>query len=169
MEQDNIKVSLYEEDIYKTDTPKEEMVSLVTFRLDSEWYGVPILTTLEVLRIDKITYLPSAPSFIAGIINVRGNILSITDLKNIFGLSPSALSDKTRVVVIHKDDIETGLLIDEITEILTVPLSKIEPPLATIPASLVEYFKGAYKSPDRLIAILNVEKLLEKGEGYGDQ
>lgn len=159
---DNLKINLYEDDVYKKEEPHEEMVGLLVFRLAKEWYAVPLTTAKEVVPVEKIAYLPSVQPFVAGIINLRGNILAVTDCKVIFDLPQSEITDKTRIVVIHSGALETGLLVDEVREIVNVPLSAIAPPLATISGSLIEYFKGEYKAKDHLIAVLNVDKILEK-------
>ena len=161
---DDNKISLYEEDVYKREAPREESLSLVVFRLGPEWYGVPIAEAKEVVPVDKVTYLPFAPSFIVGIANLRGNILAVTDLKPVFGLPQAELTEQARIVVIYSGQFETGLLVDEVADIMDVPLSKIDPTLATIPRPLNEYFKGEHKAQDRLIAILNIEKILERKE-----
>jgi len=81
------KITLYEEDIYERKEPKEETWQFVVFRISCEWYALEIIKVRGITKIEKITYLPSAPTYIAGIVNLRGNILSVTDLKSIFGLA----------------------------------------------------------------------------------
>lgn len=155
------EIGLYEEDLYEREELKEETLQLVVFRLSQEWYGIEITKLREAMKIDKITYLPSSPTYIAGIVNLRGNILSVTDLKRIFGLPQEELNDKTRIVAIESGMLETGLLVDEIAEAIEVPISKIEPALATLAPEVAEYIEGHCKVDEKLVALLNADKILE--------
>lgn len=156
------EIALYEENLYEKEDLKEETLQLVVFRLAQEWYGVEITKVREVIKVENIAYLPSSPAHVAGIVNLRGNILSVTDLKRIFGLPHEELTEKTRIVAIEPGIVETGLLVDEISEAIVVPASKIEPPLSTIAPEMVEYLEGQCKVDDKLIALLNVEKVLQR-------
>jgi purine-binding chemotaxis protein CheW len=161
------KITLYEEDLYQEEV-KEKTVQFLVFRLSGEWYGVELTEAKEVVKVLRITYLPSSPEHIAGIINVRGTILSVTDLKTIFGLPQEELTEKSRLVVIEHGLLETALLVDEVWEVIEVPVSKIDPTLTTIPPERAEYIEGQCKIEDKLIAILNVEKILAKQENRSD-
>jgi purine-binding chemotaxis protein CheW len=150
------------EDLYEREAPKEKNLQLIVFRLTREWYGVEITKVKEVIKVGKITYLPSCPDHIAGIVNLRGYILSVTDLKPILGLVREEPTEKTRIIAIESDYFETGFLVDEVVESIEVPLSKIEPALLTLPAERAKYLRGQCKVDDKLIAIVNVEKVSEK-------
>jgi len=152
----------YREDLYERAEPKEETLHLIVFRLLREWYGVEITEVKEVIRVGKITYLPSSPESIAGIVNLRGNILSVTDLKTMFGLPHEDLTEKARIIAVESGICETGLLVDEVVESIQVPISKIEPPLLTIPAEGATYIKGQCNIRNKLIALVSLEKVLEK-------
>ena len=155
-------IAHYKEDLYEREELKEETLQLIVFRLAREWYGVEITKVKEVIKADRITYLPSSPEHIAGIINLRGYILSVTDLKKMFGLPHVEPTEKTRIIAIESGILETGLLVDEVVESIEVPLSRVELPLLTIPAEGAKYIKGQYKVDDKLIALIKVEKVLEK-------
>jgi purine-binding chemotaxis protein CheW len=155
------KTTLYEKDFYEDKEVKEETIKLVVFRVSNEWYGVEISKSREVAKIEKITYLPSSPEHIAGIVNLRGDILSVTDLKRVFGLPQEQLTEKSRLVVIESGDLETGLLVDEVDEVMDAAVNKIHPTLATISAERADYLTGEYKMDNKLIGILNVEKILK--------
>jgi purine-binding chemotaxis protein CheW len=155
-------IAHYKEDLYEREELKEKNLQLVVFRLDREWYGLEISKVKEVIRAGKITYLPSSPEYIAGIVSLRGNILSITDLKTIFSLPHEEPTDKARIIAIESGVLETGFLVDEVVESIEVPVSKIEPALLTIPAEGAKYIAGQCKVADKLIAIINVEKVLER-------
>jgi purine-binding chemotaxis protein CheW len=152
----------YKEDLYERERPKEETRQLVIFRLAREWYGVEITKVKEVIKVGKITYLPSSPEYIAGIVNLRGNILSVTDLKTIFGLPHEEQTEKTRIIAVESGILETGLLVDEVVESIEVPVRKIEPSLLTIPAEGAKYIEGQCKVDDKLIALIRVEEVFGK-------
>ena len=152
-----------EDDLYEREGPKEETVQVIVFRLAGEWYGVEISKVREVIRVDKITRLPSSPEHIAGIISLRGNILSVTDLKTIFHLPDEEPTGKSRIISIEHQAWETGLLVDEVVQSIEVPVGKIEPPLPTLPAVGGRYVKGQCWTGNRLVTILCVEKIFEKG------
>src|SRR4030043_163265 len=153
----------YHEDIYEREELKEETLQLIVFRLSREWYGVEIARVKEVIKVGKITYLPSSPEYIAGIVNLRGNILSVTDLKRIFSLPHKEPTEKTRIIAVELGILETGLLVDEVIESIEVPLSKIEPSLLTIPSEMAKYIEGQCKVDNKLIGLVSVQKVLERG------
>ena len=150
------------EDLYEREEPKEESLRFIVFRLAREWYGVEITKVKEIIKAGKITYLPSSPEFIAGIVNLRGNILSVTDLKPAFSLPHEEPTDKARIIAIESGILETGLLVDEVVESIEIPLSKIEPALPTLPAEGGRCIEGQCKVDNKLIALVSVEKILEK-------
>jgi purine-binding chemotaxis protein CheW len=150
------------EDLYGKEELKEETLQLVVFRLAREWYGVEITKVKEVIKVGKITYLPSSPEHIAGIVNLRGNILSVTDLKTIFSLPHEEPTEKARIIAIESGILETGFLVDEVVESIEVPVSKIEPALLTLPAEGGKYIEGQCKVDNKLIALISVEEVLEK-------
>ena len=155
-------IAHYEEDLYERAALEEETLQIIVFRLSQEWYGVEIRKVKEVIRVPKITYLPSSPEYIAGIVNLRGNILSVTDLKRIFGLPHEEPTEKTRIIAVELGILETGLLVDEVIESIEVPLSKIEPSLLTIPSEGAKYIEGQCKVDNKLIGLVSVQKVLER-------
>ncbi len=150
------------EDLYEREELKEQTRRIIVFRLSQEWYGVEITKVREAIRVGKITYLPSSPACIAGIVNLRGKILSVTDLRTMMGLPHEELTDKTRIIAVESGMVETGLLVDEVVESIEVPVSKIEPPLVTLPSEEGGYIAGQCKVDNKLIALISVEKILEK-------
>jgi len=150
------------EDFYERETPKEKSLHVIVFRLNREWYGVEITKVKEVIRTGKITYLPSSPEHIAGIVTRRGNILSVTDLKTTFGLPHEGPTEQARIIAVESGILETGFLVDEVVESMEVPASKIEPALLTLPGEGGKYIEGECRVNNKLIALVNVEKVLEK-------
>jgi len=162
MSNEDPKIVLYEDDLYEETEAKEETRLLIVFRVSQEWYGVDIDKVREVVRAEKITYLPSTAFHIVGILNLRGNILSVTDLKRFFGLPSEKPSPKPRLVVVKYGNLETGFLADEVSGLMEVPLSKISPTLVTIRPEQAHYIEGQYKMAGKLIGILKAGKILEQ-------
>lgn len=156
------KITLYDADLYEKEEPKERSFQFIVFRVSGEWYGVEIAKVKEVVVLDRITYLPSSPKYIAGIVSLRGNILSVTDLKNFFGLPQGELGEKSRLVVVVLGDLETCLLADEVAEPVTVAATKIDPALATIAPEKANFIEGEFKIGNKLVGILKVEEILYK-------
>jgi purine-binding chemotaxis protein CheW len=152
----------YKDDLYEREVPKEKSLQFIVFRLDREWYGVEITEVKRIIKVGKITYLPSSPEHIAGIVNLRGNILSVTDLKTVFSLPHEEATERTRIIAIESGILETGLLVDEVVDSIEVPVSKIEPALFTLPDEGGKYIKGQFKVDNKLIGLISVEKILEK-------
>lgn len=135
-------------------------VRLIPFSLGNEWYALDLEDVREVLKVPLITPVPSVPEFILGVINVRGNIISITDLKRWFNLSETAAEER-RILVVQQAKKTTGLLVDSVDKALTVLLENLQPALSTIPKISAEYIKGELKLEDgRLLTVLDLEKLM---------
>jgi purine-binding chemotaxis protein CheW len=152
------------EDLYEREESKEETLQIIVFRLAREWYGVEIIKVKEIIKVGKLTHLPSSPEHIAGIVSLRGNILSVTDLKTMFSLPHEEPTEKTRIIAIESGILETGLLVDEVVESIEVPVSKIESPLLTLPLEGGKYIEGQCRVDNKLVALINIEKVLEKRE-----
>jgi len=98
----------------------------VTFRLGEEIYGIDVLQVQEVLRITEISPVPGAPHYVLGIINLRGNVVTVIDARNRFGLPPKETDDASRIIVVDAFDKVVGLLVDNVSEVAYVPNSQIE-------------------------------------------
>jgi purine-binding chemotaxis protein CheW len=149
------------DDLYEREEQREPTMQLVVFRLNREWYGVDIRKVKEILKSNRVTYLPSSPEQIAGIVNLRGNILSVTDLKACLNLSRELPGEKTRIIAVESGILETGLLADEVVGSIELPVRMISPVIPTIPAGGAKYLEGQCKVDNKLIGILSVEKVLE--------
>ncbi len=143
---------------------EEATAQFVSFRLANEWYALDIARVREVVRCSRLTYLPAAPAHIAGAVNLRGNIVSVTDARRLFGMTAAALTAHSRIVVVESGHLETGLLVDEMGQVLTVPVSQLEPPLVTLDAARAAYMEHVFRFGGRLMAVLRPEKLLSATE-----
>lgn len=132
-------------------------LEVVEFLLASERYGVESLYVREVYPLKAFTTLPCMPSFVLGIINIRGQILSIIDLKKFFDLPAKGLTDLNKVIVVHNDAMVFGILADTILGVRSIPLDVIQPSLPTLTGIRAAYLKGV--TNERLV-ILDAGKLL---------
>ena len=122
-----------------------EYLELVEFRLASESYAVESAYVREVYPLKELTPLPCTPAFVLGIINMRGQILSIVDLKKFFDLPAGGLTDLNRVVILHTEDMEFGILADTVIGLRHVSTEEIHPPPPTLKGIQAEYLRGVTK------------------------
>lgn len=147
-------------------TTDEELVvdgnilQLVSFLLEDVEYGVDILSVHEILRYPDITRLPNTPQFIKGVINLRGNVIPVVDVRMRFGYPPGEVTDLTRVIVIETEGKEVGLLVDNVYQVVRIHESFVDPPSELIEGVSEEYIKGIGRLKDRLIVILNMSNIL---------
>lgn len=142
-----------------------EEYQLVVFRLGKEEYGVDIAKVQEIVRIQEITKLPQAPSFVEGIVNLRGRIIPIVDLKKRFNLEGEESSEKEkRVIVVNVGGQTIGMVVDSVSEIIRLPREDIEPPPPIVAGIEAAYIEGVGKMDKRLIILLNIEKILTERE-----
>jgi purine-binding chemotaxis protein CheW len=142
--------------------------SYLTFKLDNELYAANVTHVISILELIKITRIPRTPDFIKGVINLRGEVLPIVDLKIKFGLPPTEITSNTSILVlditVNNERIKLGTIIDSVQEVLEVNQDDILPPpsLGTIYQS--EFLEGIYKKDDVLILILNIENIFTEDE-----
>ena len=133
---------------------------LATFFLDREEYGVDVRQVQEIRRTTEITSVPRAPEFIRGVINLRGRILPVLDLKRKLGLGEVEAGRATRIVVVRVKERLLGLLVDGASQVLKVEVSRIEPPPEEVVEKGGDYIRGVAKLEDRLIILVDLERLL---------
>jgi purine-binding chemotaxis protein CheW len=139
------------------------LLQLVTFRLAEEEYALDILTVREINRMMEITRVPRSPDFIEGVVNLRGNVIPIIDLRKRFGLPPREPDKSTRIIVTEIGRRVVGFIVDTVTEVLRIRSDTVEPP-SEITGIDAEYIKGVGKVEDRLLILLDVEKVLTRTE-----
>ena len=138
-------------------------IQLVVFDLSSEHYGVDISDVREIMRIQNITKVPGAVSFVEGVINLRGKILPVIDLRKRLGQKVAEQTKESRIVVIDVSGGEVGVIVDAVTEVLRIPNSSIEPPSSMVTHADTNYLQGIAKLSDRLIILLDLQKLMSGG------
>lgn len=151
-------------DILHTSDDKE-LLQLVTFWLEDEEYSIDILSVQEIIRDMDYTRVPRSPDFVIGVINLRGKVIPVVDLRMRFGLSPSESRSSTRIIVIDVGGKTVGLKVDSVSEVLRLPASTVEPTPSLVSTGLdTDYFKGVGKIDDRLIILLDVDRILTPSE-----
>jgi purine-binding chemotaxis protein CheW len=133
---------------------------LASFFLAREEYGVDVKQVQEIRRVAEITKVPRAPEFVRGVINLRGRILPVLDLKRRLGLGEVADSRASRIVVVRVKERLLGLLVDGASQVLKIPVSRIEPPPEEVVQKGGDYIRGVAKLDDRLIILVDLERLL---------
>jgi len=140
---------------------EQKFIKIIQFRLASETYGIESEFVSEVYPLKDFTPLPGAPSFVLGIVNVRGQIVSVVDLKKFFNLPEKGLDELSKVIIIRNDRMEFGILADTILGIHLIALDAIQTPPATVTGIGAEYLKGV--TGERVI-LLDAQKILDDGK-----
>ena len=140
-------------------------VQLVVFQLGDEEFGFPVATVKEINRLLPITRIPRSPHFLEGVINLRGQITAVMDLRKRFHMPDRPRDDDTRIIVLQVDELLVGLIVDKVHEVRRIPEASIAPPPPVILAEMDRhYLTGVGKLDDRLIIILDAQGLLSKRE-----
>ncbi len=135
-------------------------VELTTFYVGKALCGMDILKVQEINKLMEMTTVPQSPEYVMGILNLRGQIVTIVDLGKKLGLNSSAISDKSRNIIVNSKGEYIGLFVTSISDVVDADWDKIEPPPANIGGVQGKFFKGVFKTDDRLIGVLDVEKVL---------
>ncbi|MGB9885461.1 MAG: chemotaxis protein CheW [Moorellales bacterium] len=137
---------------------------LVAFELAGETYGVDINWVHEIIRMQTVTRLPRTPEFIEGVINLRGRIIPVIDLRKRFHLPPREQTPDTRIMVVEMAGVTVGMIVDAVSEVVRLPADSIEPPPPMMHGIDTAYLEGVGKWQDRLIILLNLDRVLRQGE-----
>ncbi|MDN5330924.1 MAG: purine-binding chemotaxis protein CheW [Tepidanaerobacteraceae bacterium] len=142
----------------------EEIRQFVVFKLGQEEYAVDIMHVNTIERMMPITRVPKAPDYVEGVINLRGEIIPVIDLKKRFGLASGEVTADTRIIIVMLDDLTVGMIVDSATEVVQLPQDSIEPPPSVAGNISSDFLEGVGKIGDRLLIILNLEKIMRPGE-----
>ena len=142
------------------DRRDDDLLQLVTFSIGSEEFGVDILKVIEIIRTMEITKVPKAPAFVEGVINLRGLVIPIIDLRRRFGLAEKAGDSDTRIIVIEINGMSVGFVVDSVSEVLRIPSNTVEPAPPVVAGVDSDYISGVGKLEDRLLILLDLDKLL---------
>lgn len=146
----------------------EQFKQLVSFRIGQEEFGVDILVVQEIIRLPTITPLPNSQRFILGMINLRGKIIPVIDLRRrlkIRGGKSSVSDRKARVLIVEMQSSVTGFIVDSVSEVMRIPANEIEPTPHLVVSNIdSEYIKGVIKLPNRLVILLDFQQILKPRE-----
>ncbi len=145
----------------------DELLQLVSFNIGTEEFGVDILKVQEINRMVEITKVPQAPHYVEGVINLRGKVIPIVDLRKRFNLELKEYDKNTRIVVVDINGNILGMVVDSVSEVLRLPANTIEPPPEIVTGINSEYIKGVAKLEDRLLIFLDLSKVIDVSEMAG--
>ncbi|MDP6667362.1 MAG: chemotaxis protein CheW [Dehalococcoidia bacterium] len=137
---------------------------LVVFDLNSEAYGVDISAVREIIRMQEITRVPRAPEFIEGIINLRGKVIPVGDLRARFSMPGTDRTEEHRIVVVDVEGTDIGMVVDAVKEVSRIPSNSIEPPSKVITTNDSAYLTGIVKTEEKLIILLDIAKVISDTE-----
>lgn len=143
---------------------QDPLIQWVTFRLDNETYGVNVMQVQEVLRVSEIAPVPGSPDYVLGIINLRGNVVTVIDTRKRFGLMPRDMDDATRIVIIEINKQVIGILVDSVAEVVELRMSEIEtaPNVGNDESS--KFIQGVASREGELLILVDLNKLLSADE-----
>lgn len=139
---------------------EDKILQLVSFKLGKEEFGVNILKVKEINRMMEITTIPNSPEFIEGVVNLRGNIVPVIDLKKRLGLPSKEHDNSTRIIVVELKGKTVGFIVDEVSEVLRNDSSVTEAPPRIVAGIDSEYITSVAKLEDRLLILLDLDKML---------
>jgi len=145
-------------------TPATEETQLVVFRLGEDYFAMLIANVNEIIRLQKMTPVPKAPSFVEGVTNLRGRVIPVMDLRKRFGIEPDPAGQFSRIIVVEQEDRLLGMMVDAVDEVLTVPSSAIEPVDEMVVSVDAQFLAGIVRLEERLIILLDKEAVLSPGE-----
>lgn len=143
-------------------TVGDEVLQFVTFTLNDEEYAVDILSVQEINRITEITKVPNSPDYVEGVINLRGKVIPVINLRNKFGFEEKATDDDSRIIIMEIQGIINGVIVDSVSEVLRIPASAIEAAPAVATDTISKYIKGLAKLENRLIILVEIDHLVEE-------
>ncbi|AFU97715.1 chemotaxis protein CheW [Simiduia agarivorans] len=148
----------------KTKSSDDPILQWVTFKLAGETYGINVMQVQEVLRYSEIAPVPGAPSYVLGIINLRGNVVTVIDTRHRFGLESGEINDNTRIVIIEADSHVVGILVDSVAEVVYLRQSEIETAPNVGNDESAKFIQGVCHKNNELLILIELNKLLSDGE-----
>jgi purine-binding chemotaxis protein CheW len=137
---------------------------VVIFRVCNEFYGVDIASVESIIKMQAITAVPHAPEFVEGVTNLRGIILPVIDLRKRFGLTQIEATKDSRIIVVSMEGIKLGMVVDAVSEVLSIPDGAVEPPSPLVSTLDTAFIQGIAKLDGRLVILVNLEKIFSRVE-----
>lgn len=144
----------------------DEFFQWVTYKLDAETYGINVMQVQEVLRYTEIAPVPGAPDYVLGIINLRGNVVTVIDTRSKFGLHYAEITDNTRIVIIESDDQVVGILVDSVAEVVYLRSSEIDSAPNVGTEESTKFIQGVSNKDGKLLILVDLNKLLNDDEWF---
>jgi len=132
----------------------------VTLCIDNDVYGIGVGQVQEVLNVPKITPVPGAPDYVIGIVNLRGNIVTVLDARKRFGLMPKQYDQDSQIIILRIEEQAVGILVDSVSEVVELPIDSIEQAPETGPNSSKKHIRGVYSADGNLIILINTQGLV---------
>lgn len=142
----------------------DAVLQWVTFRLENETYGINVMQVREVLRYSEIAPVPGAPSYVIGIINLRGNVVTVIDTRERFGLASADVTDNSRIVILETEQQVVGILVDAVAEVVYLRQSEIEIAPNVGNNDNARYIQGVSHQNDELLILIEIKNLLSENE-----
>lgn len=142
----------------------DSVLQCVTFRLEDETYGINVMQVQEVLRVTEIAPVPGAPDYVLGIINLRGNVVTVVDTRSRLGLGAKEMDESTRIVIIEADKLVVGILVDAVAEVVDLRASEIESAPSVGNDESSKYIQGVASREGELLILVDLNKLLNDEE-----
>ena len=142
----------------------DPVLQWVTFSLDGETYGINVMQVQEVQNYTEIAPVPGAPGYVLGIINLRGNVVTVIDTRQRFGLPVGEITDNTRIVIIEADQNVVGVLVDSVAEVVYLHQSEIESAPKAGNEESARFIQGVCNKNDKLLILVELEKMLTERE-----
>lgn len=139
-------------------------VKVIVFQLKNEEYGLEVEQVRSIERMQHITRVPRTPDFVKGVINLRGVVTPIIDLRTRFGIEEMSTTDSTRIIIVAVGNMEVGLIVDAANDVVDIPNNVIEPPPQVVGGIEADYLRGVAKMMKRLLILLNLDKVLNPKE-----
>jgi purine-binding chemotaxis protein CheW len=143
---------------------EDPVLQWVTFRLDNETYGINVMQVQEVLRYSEVAPVPGAPPYVLGIINLRGNVVTVIDTRLRFGLMQTETNDQTRIVIIETENQVVGILVDAVAEVVYLRQSEIETTPNVGNEETAKFIQGVCHKNKELLILVDLEKMMSDGE-----
>ena len=148
----------------KTDKKDDQVLQWVTFRLENETYGINVMQVQEVLRYTDIAPVPGAPGYVLGIINLRGNVVTVIDTRARFGLMPGEVTENSRIVIIEAEKQVIGIMVDSVAEVVYLRSSEIESAPNVGTEESAKFIQGVCNRGEELLILVDLNKLLSDDE-----
>lgn len=135
-------------------------VQYVNFQVGSEYYAVSINNVIEIVKVPRISFLPSSGVYFMGLMNLRGNIIPVVDTHKLFGINPLPENDAARIIIIEVGRSNLGFLVDSVSQVIELDESDIDQPMVTLEVERTEYITGEATIDGKLVAVLDIDKLV---------